>query len=373
MTTWDLLGRSRAIRDVVAQFERAGRSYGGVLVSGEPGTGRGRVARAIHALSRPAGAPFVALHCDEMEPPDIERQLFGDIQGPERALSGSDARAPLTPPDLATCEWLAQGSLLHKANGGTLYLRHVEDLPERVQARLAQVLRDRAALLHDSQTQGSPRPYLREPELLDVRPVTSVDTGFQKAVEEGRVRADLYRRLARFTIAIPPLRERREDIPALASHFVEQACRRVGAAPKTLTAAVLSVLGAMPWRGNVRELQGLMDLLVLKTEGPEINLEVLLSNARLQDPVGAPEQRAGIGGSLREARERWEREYITAVLAQHHGRIPDAARALGIQRTNLYRKLRLLRVSHKPRSGSVSPAQGPALPTLSAPARSVER
>ncbi len=358
MAAWGLLGRSSAIRDVVSQFERAGRTHGGVLVSGEPGTGRGRVARAIHALSRPPGSPFVTLHCDEMEPEDIERHLFGHVPGRDgrpRAPYGHDFQAP----DLAACEFLAPGSLLHKAKGGTLYLRHVEELPERVQARLAHVFRDRAAVIQ-ADAAGLHRATDREPEPLDVRPVTSVDPGFHAEVQGGRVRPDLYRRLARITIAIPPLRERREDIPALADYFVELACRRLGASPKTLTAAAVSVLSAMPWRGNVRELQGLMDVLVLKTDGPEIGLEVLLSHARLEDVVPAPEQRVGIGGTLREARERWEREYIAAVLAQHRWRIPDAARALGIQRTNLYRKLRTLHVPRKPKAGGGAAKPAPS-------------
>jgi two-component system nitrogen regulation response regulator NtrX len=142
------------------------------------------------------------------------------------------------------------------------------------------------------------------------------------------------------------LRERREDIPELTAYFLARACRQRGMPEKKLAPEVLAVLGALPWQGNARELNDLIDALVLGSNGGDVGIDALMRHLRLEHPSSgetAPTPKSH-GATLRQARMQFEREYISNVLARHRGRIPDAARALGIQRTNLYRKLRLLQI-----------------------------
>jgi len=175
---------------------------------------------------------------------------------------------------------------------------------------------------------------------LDIRPIAAVDPGFESVVEEGRLRRDLYERLSLIRIELPPLRQRREDIPFLSNHFLKEVCRGSSVPIKTLTRPALTLLAALPWRGNAPELKALLERLVLLTPHGSIRLEDVLAQVRVD---GTEVGTAG-GTTLRDARLRFERDYIAAVVRQHHGRMGDAAQALGIQRTNLYRKLRQLSV-----------------------------
>ena len=194
------------------------------------------------------------------------------------------------------------------------------------------MLRDREAVLVDSD----------EPIALDVRPVASVDPAFDNAVQEGRVRDDLFRRLSVIRIDVPPLRQRREDIPALANYFLRDVCAALRVPPKTLSRSALALISALPWRGNGVELRTFIESVVTGLQGGRgIGLEDVLAHVRLDGGSVVFSN----GGTLRQARARFERDYIAAVLEQHHGRISEAAKALGIQRTNLYRKMRSLRVT----------------------------
>jgi DNA-binding NtrC family response regulator len=320
----EIVGESPLMREVIGQIDKAAALRTGVLVTGESGTGRGLVARAIHACAHADGAPFVAVDGDTLLPGEAERQIFG-ISG-----NGHGNGAPRA---ARAREVVYAGSLLHAALGGTIFFRHVEELPTRVQARLATLFRDREFL---QRSRGDALPFT-------ARPMAAVDLDFQSHIDEGRVRLDLHRRFAEFRIALPPLRDRREDIPALAQFFVEQACRSEASFRKTLDSGALAILAAMPWHGNSRELQNLLAGLVRKTPDPVITLQALLEHVRLDSAGGGPH--VALGAPLREACARFEREYIAAVVAQHQGRIPDAAKSLGIQRTNLYRKLRTLRLA----------------------------
>ena len=327
----EIVGESPLMREVLGHIDKAAASTTGVLVSGEPGTGRGLVARAIHACANANGAPFVAVDCDILLPAEAERQIFG-VPGNGHGNGGPrGARAP---------EVVCAGSLLHSALGGTIFFRHLQELPTRVQARLATLFRDREFI---ERPRGDALSFT-------ARPMAAVDLDFQSHIDEGRVRLDLHRRFAEFRIALPPLRERREDIPALAQFFVTRACRERDAADKTLDTGAQAVLSAMPWHGNSRELRDLLESLVQATPDCIITLQALLDHVSLDAPNGP---HPSLGASLREARNRFEREYIAAVVAQHHGRIPDAAKSLGIQRTNLYRKLRSLRLA-KPQAQTMT-------------------
>jgi two-component system nitrogen regulation response regulator NtrX len=275
-------------------------------------------------------APFIVADCTTVG----EAELFGTMERPPTASGPGIERVSRT-------------SLLFAARGGTLFFQHIADTPTRVQSRLARVLRDREAILADT----------GEAMALDVRPMASADAGIDTSVQEGRVRDDLFRRLAVIRIDMPSLRHRREDIPALTNYFVREICAARRVAPKTLSRAALSLIGALPWRGNAVELRTLLEGAIdacsvtlsgsrtAASECKSISLEDVLAHVRLD---GGSVVFAN-GGTLRQARARFEREYITAVLEQNHGRITDAARSLGIQRTNLYRKMRSLRVTRNGR------------------------
>jgi DNA-binding NtrC family response regulator len=317
-----LVAESPAMREVITQVGKAAASPAGLMLMGEAGTGRGLIARAVHACAHAGNAPSVWLDCRVLLPAEAERILFGvPANGDSATRSG------------AGLEIVHAGSLLHAARGGTIVFRNIDELPMRVQARLATLFRDREFKTRLSG--GS--------QVFSVRPVAAVEPGFHALVDDGRVRPDLYRRFAEFQIQVPPLRDRREDIPALAQLFVSTACQALGIEAKSLDGSAQTVLAALPWHGNVREMKDLLEGLARVTEDAAISLRTLLEHITLDAPNG---MHPTLGVSLKEARQRFEREYIAAVVAQHHGRIPDAAKSLGIQRTNLYRKLRALKLGH---------------------------
>jgi two-component system nitrogen regulation response regulator NtrX len=226
---------------------------------------------------------------------------------------------------------VSRGSLVDRANGGTLYLQNVADASARVQARLARILRDREAVAAET----------GESTGFDVRPMAGVDPGVDDTVREGRVREDLFRRLSVLRVEVPPLRNRRADIPPLANYFVREICARLLLPPKALSRSALSLIAALPWRGNAVELRTLLESVVGEVNGSRrIGIDNVLAHLRLDGGSVVFSK----GGTLRQARARFEREYIASVLELHRGRISEAARVLGIQRTNLYRKMRELRV-----------------------------
>jgi two-component system nitrogen regulation response regulator NtrX len=197
-----------------------------------------------------------------------------------------------------------------------------------VQARLARLLRDREAVVVESgDTVG-----------FDVRPIASVHSGFDHAME-GSVRDDLFRRISVIHIEMPALRNRREDIPVLANCFLREVCASERLSPKTLSRPALALLSALPWRGNATELRVLLEGIARALpDSKHLGIEDLLTHVNLDGGSVV----FSSGGTLRQARARFERDYVAAALERHRGRISETARALGIQRTNLYRKMRTL-------------------------------
>jgi two-component system nitrogen regulation response regulator NtrX len=309
------------MRQVMEQVSRAATQSVHVLVSGEEGTGRETIAREIHARSRSGAGPFVKVDCAKNSP-EIEGVLF--------ATSGLGYQVGA---ERRSLERVRPPAHLYQSKGGTLFLQNVIDLPARIQVRLARVLRDREVVIMDVGTRVE----------LDHRVITAGDASLDQAVHDGRILPDLHKRLCAFRLEVPPLRERREDIPELAAHLVSILCARAGIPCKQLSDGARSMLAALPWRGNAKELQKLLEVLTSRVPGATIGLDDVLGNVKLDGQAAW----FAVGGSLREARARFESEYIAAVLAQHHGRIPEAAKTLGIQRSNLYRKLRRLKVSRR--------------------------
>ena len=317
----DLYAHSEAMRAVSAVIERASTMRAGVLIRGEDGTGRQLAARAIHTAQNGAHGAFVAVNCAAFETEQLDVELFGGAP-PGRTTarmvrevwSASAARVACTRPRAAPST-----------------SRISPTPPPAFRRGSPGVLRDREArLVETGETIG-----------FDVRPMAGVEPGFEASVQDGRVREDLFRRVSAIAFDMPPLRNRREDIPALVNCFVRQICASLGVPPKTLSRPALSLISALPWRGNAPEMRALIKNIVVGLQGGRgIGLDDVLVHVKLD----AGSVVFANGGTLKEARARFERDYIVAILEQHHGRISDAARALGIQRTNLYRKMRSLRV-----------------------------
>lgn len=316
----DLYGHSLAMRDVMTLIGRAAGMRAGVLLRGEEGTGRQVAARAIHTMQATDGL-FVSVDCAACDGDELDLELFGPT--PRVNGSGEGSKG---------LERVSRQGRLYNARGGTMYLQNIAEAPTRVQGRLARLLRDREAIISETgETTG-----------FDVRPMAGVDPGFDAAVTDGRVREDLMRRLSVISIDMPPLRNRREDIPALANYFLREICASLRLPPKTLSRSALSLLSALPWRGNAAELRRVLDSVVTGMQGGRgIALEDVLAHVKLDGGAGVFTS----GGTLKQARSAFEKEYIASVLEQHRGRISEAARTLGIQRTNLYRKMRSLKVA----------------------------
>lgn len=314
----EIFAESSAMRAVLDGVRAAAAAHGGVLICGEAGSGRRTIARELHHRSAGASAPLVCVDCAEMQ--ELESVLFG---APPPRGTGDSAKPSV--------DRISKLSLLYQAVGGTLFLGHLPEMPARVQARLARVLRDGEAIVVESRRTVPTR----------MRLIASADGGWDTAVAEGQIRSDLCKRCSAMRLDVPPLRNRREDIPALASLFVEQVCAESAIEARTIEPSAMALLCAFPWRGNATELRGLLHTLVPRSSQPTITLEDVLATVHLDGSA-----RNFIGsGTLREARERFERDYIQGVIERHRGRVGEAAISLGIQRPNLYRKLRALRLS----------------------------
>jgi len=305
----ELLGSSPAVTKAAAAAELAARRRDPVLIVAERGLSSERVARFIHAS---ASAPFEALDCGAGTADTIVRDLFGQASARRTDLEGFAAR-----------------SRLARARGGTLFLANLAQLPAGVQLRLARLLRDGEARLGAKTIR------------FDVRVIGAAYPGLEIEVADRRFRPELFERLQRSRVDLPSLRDRPGDMPAIIAAVLDEVCsaRR---ASRTLAPAAFTALAALPWAGNIDELRLVLDRLVTKVGSGAIRQEDVLADLR----PGAPAARRYAAlGSLREARLSFEREYIAAVLREHGWRMSDAARTLGIQRANLYRKTRQLGIS----------------------------
>lgn len=310
----ELAGTSAQVRECLAQFQQAVSDDRGVLVVAERGLDAEAVARAMHAQSARSTAPFVVLTCAGAAP-EVERALFG---GPARR--GDEL------------ETMTAASALARARSGVLFLDDVAELPVGTQRRVARVLRDGEARLT--------RPSGRQ--TLDVRVIGAAST-LVSAVDDGRLLDDLARRLP-LIVDVPPLRQRREDVGEIAGRILTE--RAPG---RHFTPAALTVLAALPWRRNITELRALIDRLTTLAPAPTIRQEEVLAEVQLDRPPLRPES------NLREARRQFERDHIAAVLRDYGWQMREAARALGMERANLYRKARQLGIPL--RRGVAAPAR----------------
>jgi two-component system nitrogen regulation response regulator NtrX len=306
----ELVGHSPAITRVAELIRRIAALDAGVLLTAEPGTDASAIARELHGRSGRATSPFVAVECDGADPSHTAQILFG-------------TPPPVAPSDL---ESVARESRIAAARGGTLYLQGVAEIPAAVQARLARIIRD-----GEVRIDGEPTPT-------ELRIIASASPAVDSDVHAHRLRADLFRRLAALRIDLPPLRQRLEDVPAIAARVLEEIVAEQGRKPRVFTNAALALIAAVTWPGNLAELQAAIRRVAGEPGDHDIQVEHMLPALNLQR---APARFVPAGG-LREARLKFERDYISAVLQHHNWRMADAAQTLGIQRPNLYRKARQL-------------------------------
>jgi two-component system nitrogen regulation response regulator NtrX len=308
----ELVGHSAAIARVRDFLDRAAVQQGCVLITAEAGTIVADVAEELHCRSREASGPFVTVDCRSDVPGRVERVLFGAAQ--------HDGAIDL--------EWASAESAIALACGGTLFLHDVGELPAAAQGRLARVLRD-----GQFRVAGRLQPA-------GFRLVSSAPAAIEDDVRTHRFRPDLFRRLAVTRIDVPPLRDRAEDVPALAVRVLADIAAAGELPVRSFTQSALALLAALAWPGNLSELEDVIRHALgrLDPDATAVQIEHLLPALHLHG-TPAPFVPAG---KLREARLRFEREYIAAVLQHHRWRMAEAAETLGMQRPNLYRKARQL-------------------------------
>ncbi|MEC7761007.1 MAG: sigma-54 dependent transcriptional regulator [Pseudomonadota bacterium] len=321
----DMIGASAAFKSLKSNLEKVMRSNGRVLLTGPAGSGKELAARTIHAGSDRAGAPFVIVNSAAVEPDQMEDVLFGK-ESPERGI---------------------EAGLLEQANGGVIYFDEVADMPPGTQSKILRVLVEQSF----TRVGGS------EKVQVDVRVISSTTRDLQAEIEAKRFREELYHRLNVVPIHVPPLADRREDIPVLAEHFIKVFNATQGLPLRELTDESIAVLQSMPWQGNVRQLKNVVERVLILGDGT--------------GPIDAGELPGSEGGDagiapgggivlptalatlpLREAREAFEREYLMTQINRFGGNISRTANFVGMERSALHRKLKSLGIVTGTKSGA---------------------
>jgi len=307
-----MVGNSAALRRVREQIEKVAPTNSKVLILGESGVGKELVAWAIHHHSTRRDKPFIKMNCAAIPEELTESELFGYEKG---AFTGAGETR--------------DGKFL-QADGGTLFLDEIADMSLRVQTKVLRVLQD-----GQFERVGG-----RHTLSVDVRVIAATNKTLEELVQQGRFREDLFFRLNVFPIHVPPLRERKKDIPLLLDHFIMQYCYENNRRPVKVEDNVIRVLQNYPWRGNVRELKNLVERLLIMATGDLITMNDLPPHILqpAQKVKTFPPGRA----SLKEIREMAEREYIRNCLEYCNWNVSEAARLLGLERTNLHKKMKSL-------------------------------
>ncbi|MGA8030034.1 MAG: sigma-54 dependent transcriptional regulator [Bryobacteraceae bacterium] len=312
----EIIGNSVPMKALRQQLKLMAGTNGRVLIYGESGTGKELVARAIHKLSARANGPFVEVNCAALPEDLIESELFGhrrtNLDGTADHKIGK----------------------MQKAHGGTFFLDEVGDMSLKTQAKVLRALDE-----HRFEPVGAPQSIQ-----VDVRVVAATNKNLEKEIERGDFREDLFYRLNVIPFIVPPLRERAEDIPVLAAHFLREFALAYGRKPKELSEDALSALMNYHWPGNVRELRNLMERIVILHPQQRIEVRHLALDGSRKSQNNKP----GDGfGSLHEVKEAAEREYILRKLEETGGNVTRASELLGLERSNLYRKMKTLGIAPK--------------------------
>ncbi len=310
-----IIGESVPMKALRQQLQFMAGTNGRVLIYGESGTGKELVAHAIHAMSLRSEEPFVEVNCAAIPEELIESELFGHRKG-----SFTGAHEDKT-------------GKFQKADGGSLFLDEVGDMSLKTQAKVLRALEE----------QRFEPVGASEFVQVDVRVIAATNKNLQEEIERGNFREDLFYRLNVIPFYVPPLRERREDIRLLADYFLCEFTTRYGRKPKELTAEAYGVLDEYHWPGNVRELKNLMERIVIMN--PQVRVDA--RHMPLHRGRGTPDRVVDRFASLQEVRESAEREYILRKLDETSGNVTRAAELLGLERSNLYRKMKALGIAPK--------------------------
>ena len=308
-----MVGESAAMQRLREQVAMAAPTNGRVLIFGENGTGKELVARNIHALSLRRAGPFVEVNCAAIPEELIESELFGHVRG---AFTGAVAD---------------RRGKFELAHGGTIFLDEIGDMSVKTQAKVLRVLQEQVM----EAVGGSTRIRV------DARVLAATNKDLRAEIRAGRFREDLYFRLNVVPISVPPLRERREDIPLLADHFMAMLAKEYGRRAKRFEIDAVEALQRYGWPGNVRELRNVIERVMIMVPGDRVSSRDLLF---LDQGTGSPPAAADVPAEsmmpLHDARDDFERQYILRALAAQHGNISRTADVLGVERSNLYRKMR---------------------------------
>jgi two-component system, NtrC family, nitrogen regulation response regulator NtrX len=310
-----IIGDSVPMKALRQQMELMAPTNGRVLIYGESGTGKELVAHAIHAMSQRSSEAFVEVNCAAIPEELIESELFGHIKG---SFTGAHEN---------------KVGKLRKADGGTLFLDEVGDMSLRTQAKVLRALEEQRfeAVGASEWTQ------------VDVRVIAATNKVLGHEIERGNFREDLFYRLNVVPFHVPPLRDRKEDIPLLADYFLREFTLAYGRKPKELTPAAYQLLQEHHWPGNVRELRNLIERIVILNPQVRVDARHIPLQAARRPSAERPER----FGSLQEVREAVEREYILKKLEETNGNVTRTAELLGLERSNLYRKMKTLGIGPK--------------------------
>jgi len=313
---WIMVGESPSIRALRAEIAQAAPSNGRVLIFGENGTGKELVARNTHHQSLRSTGPFIEVNCAAIPEELIESELFGHTRG---AFTGATA---------------AKKGKFELADGGTLFLDEVADMTLKTQAKVLRVLQEQRV-----EPVGGTATIT-----VDVRVIAATNKRLDDEIRKGLFREDLFFRLSVIPLNVAPLRERREDIPLLARHFVQQISAEYGRRPKEISAEAMELLVGHPWPGNVRELRNIIERLVIMTPGDLIEARhlphPLLSGQIVTEAARGQRSAVGEFASLTAAREDFEKRYIWKKYQECAGNMSRTAEALQVERSNLYRKMK---------------------------------
>src|SRR5688500_8773894 len=315
-----MVGESHSMRELREQIAMAAPTNGRVLIYGENGTGKELVARSVHALSRRRSGPFVEVNCAAIPEELIESELFGHVKG---AFTGavSDRRGRF-----------------EAADGGTIFLDEIADMSLKTQAKVLRVLQEQVV----DPVGGT------QSVKVDVRVLAATNKELPSEIRAGRFREDLYFRLNVIPIFVPALRDRQQDIPMLAEHFMALLAAEYGRRPKRLAPEAAARLQQYGWPGNVRDRKSVVERLIIMVGGDTITAQDLGFLGR--DGVPEPPPAHGPVQPLSEARDQFEKDYILQTLAAQQGNMSRTAEVLGVERSNLYKKLRAFGVT--PRGGT---------------------
>ena len=308
----EIIWSGPAMERLMAQVERVAASESRVAIQGETGTGKELIARTIHQRSARHDGPFVTLNCAAVPAELIESELFGHEKG---SFTGAATR---------------HVGKFEQAGGGTLFLDEIGDMPLVMQSKLLRVLEE-----GEIERIGGDKPIP-----VDARVVVATHRNLEEMVRQGSFRADLFHRIYVFPVALPPLRERAEEIPALAEYFAGQVAAQNGWRPKHFSPESLEILQRYAWPGNVRELRNVVERVLLLSNADSISTEDL--DLALPAPRNGDVPAATGSGPLAQRLESFEREVLLAELRRNHHHMTNTARALGLERSHLYKKCQQL-------------------------------